>query len=244
MNERQEQLLKLIVDSYIERAEPVGSAFIVENYDLGVSPATVRNDMVALEAEGYIYQPHVSAGRVPTESGYQYYLSRLLHTRPQAATRRKLERAMGEGDGTEDMMKDLANELVSLSGETVVLSLGPRRVYYAGLSNLFNKPDFQDLAILQALSGSIDRVEDIMLVLAGLLADEPQVFIGRDNPFGEQMSSVMIKYRVSGSSVASSGKDSVSGVIGLVGPMRMNYGRNMQLLQTTQEVLEEFFSKV
>ena len=232
MNDRQEQLLKLIVDSYVERAEPVGSAFVVENYDLGVSTATVRNDMASLETEGYIYQPHVSAGRVPTELGYQYYLSRFLHAKPQPMARRKLERAVGAPEGAEDVLKDLAQELVTLSGETVVLSFGPRRVYYAGLSNLFQKPDFQDLALLQELSGNVDRFEEILIELAKGLFDGPRVLIGRDNPFGQHMSSVMIHYRA----------PNASGVIGLVGPMRMNYNTNMQLLQTTQELLEELFS--
>ncbi len=232
MNERQEQLLKIIVDSYIERAEPVGSAFVVDNFDLGVSPATVRNDMAALEENGYICQPHVSAGRIPTEAGYRAYLSRFLHVKSQPTARRKLERACGEESTSEDALKDLARELVALSGETVVLSFGSRRVYYVGLSNLFQKPEFQDLALLQALSANVDQFEDALMELAAFLSDEPRVFIGRENPFGDQMSSVVIRYRV----------PQASGVLGLVGPMRMNYGRNMQLLQTTQEVLEEVFS--
>ncbi|HBL39278.1 TPA: hypothetical protein DDZ10_01255 [Candidatus Uhrbacteria bacterium] len=232
MNERQEQLLKIIVDSYIERAEPVGSAFVVDNFDLDVSPATIRNDMAALEEDGYICQPHVSAGRIPTEAGYHAYLNRFLNAKPQPTARRKLERACGEESASEDALKDLARELVALSGETVVLSFGPRRVYYAGLSNLFQKPEFQDLALLQMLSLNIDQFENALIELAELLADEPRVFIGRQNPFGNQMSSVVMRYRV----------PQASGVLGLVGPMRMNYGRNMQLLQTTQEVLEEVFS--
>lgn len=231
MNERQEQLLKLIVDVYVERAEPVGSAFVVENYDLGVSPATVRNDMAALEADGYLCQPHISAGRIPTEAGYHEYLKRFLHAKPQPATRRKLERA-ASSSVSEDALKDLAQELVLLSGETVVFSVGPRRAYYAGLSNLFHKPEFQDLALLQALSGSVDQFEEVLLSLSPMLSDEPRVFIGRENPFGEQMSSVVIRYRM----------PEASGVLGLVGSMRMDYGRNLQLLQTTQEVLEELFT--
>ena len=232
MNDRQEQILKIITESYIERAEPVGSAFVVENYDLGVSPATVRNDMAALESAGYIHQPHVSAGRVPTEEGYRYYLSQLLHTKSQAATKKKLGHALESKEDEEEALKDLARELVALSGEAVVISFGPRRVYYAGLSNLFSKPDFQDLAIMQALSGSVDQFEDVLMGLVNMLADEPEVFIGCNNPFGEQMSSVMLKYSL----------PETAGVLGFVGPMRMNYGRNMQLLKTTNEIIEELFS--
>lgn len=232
MNERQEHLLRLIVDAYIERAEPVGSSFIVENYDLGVSPATVRNDMVALEAAGYLAQPHISAGRIPTEEGYQYYLRNFLHTKPQVTARRKLERAVEGSSESEERLKDLARELVALSGETVLLSFGPRRVYYAGLSHLFQKPDFQDIALLQELSGTVDQFEEVLDALSLRLSEEPAVFIGRENPFGSRMSSVMVRYRA----------PQTEGVLGFIGPMRMDYGANVQLLQMTRELLDEWFT--
>lgn len=78
LSERQEVVLSLIVREYIRTVQPVGSKTLVENFDLGVSSATVRNDMVALEQYGLIYAPHTSAGRVPTKQGYRYFVQRLL----------------------------------------------------------------------------------------------------------------------------------------------------------------------
>jgi heat-inducible transcriptional repressor len=74
LGERRAAILKAIVAHYVRSGEPVGSKTLVDRYGLGVSPATVRNDMGALEDEGYIYQPHPSAGRVPTDSGYRYFV--------------------------------------------------------------------------------------------------------------------------------------------------------------------------
>src|SRR5690554_6516245 len=78
LSERRRQLLKAIIDEYIESAEPVGSEFIVEKYSLGVSPATVRNEMVALTQSGYLKQPHTSAGRIPTSLGLKTYINELM----------------------------------------------------------------------------------------------------------------------------------------------------------------------
>ena len=78
LTERRQKLLRLIVDEYVTTAQPVGSGTIVEKYRLGLSSATIRNEMAALEDEGYIAQPHTSAGRVPTDLGYRYYVHALM----------------------------------------------------------------------------------------------------------------------------------------------------------------------
>jgi heat-inducible transcriptional repressor len=82
MEERKLQVLRAIVTDYVSRQEPVGSKTLVERHDLGVSPATVRNDMASLEEEGYITQPHTSAGRIPTDKGYRLFVDRLGSIKP------------------------------------------------------------------------------------------------------------------------------------------------------------------
>ena len=86
LTERRQRLLQFIVDEYVSTAQPVGSSAIVEKYRLPVSPATVRNEMARLEEEGYIVQPHTSAGRIPTDRGYRYYVEALMREEqlPQA----------------------------------------------------------------------------------------------------------------------------------------------------------------
>jgi heat-inducible transcriptional repressor len=82
MDDRKLQVLRAIITDYVSSQEPVGSKMLVERYDLGVSPATVRNDMAALEEEGYITQPHTSAGRIPTDKGYRLFVDRLGTVKP------------------------------------------------------------------------------------------------------------------------------------------------------------------
>ena len=91
LNDRQKLILALVIHDYIDTAEPVGSKPIVERYDLGVSPATVRNTMVDLTEAGYLRQPHTSAGRVPTEEGYRYFVRQLMgQTELPANTKRTI----------------------------------------------------------------------------------------------------------------------------------------------------------
>jgi heat-inducible transcriptional repressor len=89
MDDRKLQVLRAIVTDYVSSQEPVGSKALVEKHDLGVSPATVRNDMAALEEEGYITQPHTSAGRIPTDKGYRLFVDRLGTIKPLSSAEQR-----------------------------------------------------------------------------------------------------------------------------------------------------------
>jgi heat-inducible transcriptional repressor len=89
VEERKLAVLRAIVEDYVATEEPVGSKALVERHGLGVSPATVRNDMAALEDEGFIHQPHTSAGRVPTDKGYRLFVDKLSTVKPMSAAERR-----------------------------------------------------------------------------------------------------------------------------------------------------------
>src|SRR5829696_1586984 len=100
-DERRLEVLRAIVQDYVSTNDPVGSKALAERHDLGVSPATIRNDMAVLEEQGYITQPHTSAGRVPTDKGYRLFVDRLSAVKPlSVAERRAIERFL---DGTVDL---------------------------------------------------------------------------------------------------------------------------------------------
>lgn len=113
LTRRQEQILACIVRAYTTKAEPVGSKFIAENFELGVSSATIRNEMAVLEELGYIAQPHTSAGRVPTENGYRYFVTYLLNAieLSSADQQRISERMKAVPMATEQWMRHAATVL-------------------------------------------------------------------------------------------------------------------------------------
>ncbi|OGL95238.1 hypothetical protein A2348_02880 [Candidatus Uhrbacteria bacterium RIFOXYB12_FULL_58_10] len=227
---RQEAILKCIVDEFIRHAEPVGSRLVAEAYGQ-VSPATIRNDMVALEDAGYIAQPHTSAGRVPTEKAYVYYLQHFVEARREDAEPQKRVRdAVRDMDDNDDGVRSLARTLVDLSGEMALVAIDPRRSYYCGVANLFDKPDFGELSVVRELSRFLDRFDDVVGEVFDRVAAEPQVLIGSENPFGKDMSAVMIKCRLPNGRI---------GILGILGPMRMDYERNIGLMEDIRDILDE-----
>ena len=95
--DRRLAVLRAIVEDYVSTREPVGSKALVERHRLGVSPATVRNDMAALEEEGLIAQPHTSAGRIPTDKGYRFFVDRLTQLKPMSAAEKPSDRDLPRG---------------------------------------------------------------------------------------------------------------------------------------------------
>ena len=98
LGERRLEVLRAIVQDYVGTEEPVGSKALTERHNLGVSPATVRNDMAALEDEGYIAQPHTSAGRIPTDKGYRLFVDRLAGVKPMTGPERRAIQNFLAGD--------------------------------------------------------------------------------------------------------------------------------------------------
>jgi heat-inducible transcriptional repressor len=123
LSDRRAMILRAIVTHYVRTGEPVGSKALVESHHLGVSPATVRNEMAALEEAGYISQPHTSAGRVPTDSGYRYFVdSTASNTHLSPGEKRKIEHFFGEPRfELEDALRQTASLLSNLTSHAAVV---------------------------------------------------------------------------------------------------------------------------
>lgn len=122
LDERKLDVLRAIVEDYVATQEPVGSKALVERHQLGVSPATVRNDMAVLEEEGYIRQPHTSAGRVPTDRGYRLFVDRLSRVKPLSpAERRAIERFLAGALDLDDVVHRTVRLLAQLTRQVAVV---------------------------------------------------------------------------------------------------------------------------
>jgi heat-inducible transcriptional repressor len=122
LDDRKLDVLRAIVEDYVSTREPVGSKALVERHQLGVSPATVRNDMAVLEEEGYIRQPHTSAGRVPTDRGYRLFVDRLSRVKPLSpAERRAIERFLIGAVDLDDVVHRTVRLLAQLTRQVAVV---------------------------------------------------------------------------------------------------------------------------
>ena len=228
MDQRQQQLLFLVIETYIATAEPVGSRFLVDKAGLDWSEATVRNELRALEEDGYLTHPHTSAGRIPTTKGYEYYI-REMNMGPGVASRREselLQDAYRAYNDFERAMKNVAKKLVEVSDEAVLIAFSPEKVYYTGLANLFEKPDFEEIKQIASVSEAIDHTDELLPSFYQKVKDQPEFFLGKDHPFGSMLSVV-----------ASRCGDNNQSLIVLLGPQRMNYKKNLGLIKKIIEII-------
>ena len=226
MDGRKEKILDLVIENYIANAEPVGSKFLVANTDLEFSEATIRNELRALEKEGYLTHPHTSAGRIPTEKGYKYYIKNLnlAKSRISKNDSKTLSNSLEKTGNYELVLKNMAKAMVELSNETVILAFSPEKIYYTGLANLFNKPEFDQLSLVAGISEAFDHCEENVEGFFDKVSDEPQYFIGDEHPFGEMLSVLSVKF-------------GDEGLIALVGPKRMDYKYNFGLIKKLLEII-------
>ncbi|CAM4104698.1 heat-inducible transcriptional repressor HrcA [Nocardiopsis rhodophaea] len=122
LDDRKLAVLRAIVEDYVSTKEPVGSKALADRHTLGVSPATIRNEMVALEEEGYITQPHTSAGRIPTDKGYRLFVDRLSTVKPlSAAERRAIETFLGGAVDLDEIVTRTVRLLAQLTRQVAIV---------------------------------------------------------------------------------------------------------------------------
>src|SRR3954447_2238357 len=167
--ERRLAVLRAIVEDYVATEEPVGSKALVERHGLGVSPATVRNDMAAIEEEGYIAQPHTSAGRVPTDKGYRLFVDRLTTVKPMSqAERRAISTFL---DGAVDLDDVVSRSVRVLSQLTRQVAMAPYPTLSRSTVRHIELVALAPSRLLVVLILSTGRVEQRVVELATELSD-------------------------------------------------------------------------
>ncbi len=232
MSERQSQILKAIVEQYAEVASPVGSNLLAKAFN--VSSATIRAEMAELERLGFISQPHTSAGRVPTDKGYRYYVNELNENQLASEdSERRAERALSvrvhEGGMPERIIRNAVDTLVELTHNLGLATIG-NQLYISGLSNLFGQPEFVGGQQVRQVAQLLDNLEPWLRETAPL---QPlNVYIGRENPIGRSAGASLIISRFRSSF-------SDNSYIGILGPTRQQYRDVMHLVKLAGQELEE-----
>lgn len=234
---RQKQILCQIIEEYAETASPVGSVTMARLF--GVSPATIRAEMAKLEALGLIAQPHTSAGRVPTDAGYRFYVNNLdgaMDERPGVTEQKTLERGthvlevrVTSQSRADAAIRGAVDTLVELTGNLGLATIGGQ-LYLSGISRLFIQPEFNDTRRVQAVAKLLDNLEPWLREAA---PGQPlNIFIGHENPIGKNSEVSLIISRFKS-------PFSDRSYIGVLGPTRQNYALVTQLVKRTGQMLEE-----
>jgi heat-inducible transcriptional repressor len=233
MTDRQFAILSAIIEQYAEVAVPVGSITLAKLF--GVSSATIRSEMVRLEEMGMIMQPHTSAGRIPTDKGYRFYVNAL--TDVKSAEPVKLDRSAraidarvsNYGDRADRAIRSAVDSLVELTQNLGLATIGDE-LYINGIGNLFSQPEFMSGQHVQGVARLLDNLEPWLREAA---PNEPlNVYIGAENPIGKSSGATLIISRFRS-------PYSDHSYIGILGPTRQSYARVMGLVRHAGAMLEE-----
>ena len=218
LSQRQLKIVKATVEENIQTGQPVGSDTLDKKHNLGISPATIRNEMVGLEKKGFLVKPHTSGGRLPTSSALKVYIQQLMKEKQlsvadEVAVKEKIWDVRHElGKLLSEAAKILAKKTSSLAIATT--NMGD--TYHSGYSNLLDLPEFYDIDVARTVLSIIEDCSLMNKIFGKVIGDEPvHVLLGPD---------VEIKYlEPCGMVFADFDSSSIKGNIGVIGPSRFDY---------------------
>lgn len=233
---RQKLILNTAIAEYITSAKPISSQLLEKKCDFDVCSATIRNELQALTDKGYLLQPHTSAGRVPTDKGYRFFVDNWLEDidfeKEAAKEISEMENFLNKK--MEDCFTPLQTMIKSLALASDNLALGylpeEKILLKEGWKEILQEPEFLEQGYAARFAKMIDDFEENIEDLFSEAEEEPKVFIGKENriPKASDFSVVVSKF---------SGPHQ-KGVFAIVGPKRMEYPRNINLINAAIKLLE------
>ncbi len=265
IQERKDKIFDIIVRSYVETAEPVGSRTISKRHNVGLSPASIRNVMADLEEQGLIAQPHTSAGRVPTDKGYRYYVDRLME--PEKVTGKEkdwIHHELSKAktiEGLAERVSKVISELTQTAALLYIKSLKrvsfmtylleelveserlndfleeDSELYVEGAFRIFEQPEFQDMGKMRLLLQAFDEKYDFLQIFVKDLEEEGvHIHIGSENAPG-QLNNISLVVKD-----CYLGETPIGGVAAL-GPTRMRYSRVISIVEYVADSITETAKK-
>ena len=223
ITERESDILEVIIRDYIAGATPVSSKRVLEITEIELSPASIRSIMADLEDAGYIAQPHISAGRMPTQKGYRFFVDHMMEVETQLPDR--LEGRIHSSRHIGEALRAIAEEthlcaIAALTGQDLPMNFG--------LSELFREPEFRDGEFIAEFGELLDAILEKYRTYGEAISETGfGVFIERENIIPEAHSaSIMI-----------SALPNAEGFLLTLGPARMDYERTAQILRLSAGIL-------
>lgn len=235
LSERQEKILGAIIKEYTETGEPVGSAILDKKYNLGVSPATIRNEMVRLKKEGYLAQPHASAGRIPTPMAFRFYIKELMKEKELSVAEEVAvkERVWDYRFEPEKFLREITKALAEKTKALALAATKEGNLYHAGYANVLDIPEFYDIDVTKTVFSLLEEVDQLQRLFAKSFGEEPvHVLIG--NELGIQLlepcSMVFADFEAG---------PKLRGNLGVIGPYRFDFSYVIPVIRYFTSLLEE-----
>lgn len=235
MKERTLKILATLIQDFVETGVPIASKRMLEHKQFPISSATIRNEFSILEEIGLIHSPHISAGKIPTEKGYRFFVDELLEMDKEAQQVKEIfSKYVNEYkfQKSKETIFDVLRVVSNLSENVAFAVVDNDKTAYLGLSNVFRKPEFlqspEKIADIIEIFEGQERLHAMLNALP-LQPNNVRIFIGKENLLKEISSCTVIVSRFE--------KQAFSGYIGILGPIRMKYGFNKALIQNALEML-------
>lgn len=219
LTDRQKQILKTIVEEYIDTAMPVGSETLDKKHNLGVSPATIRNEMGKLTKLCLLAQPHTSAGRIPTSTALKFYINQLMEEKELSVADEVSvkEKIWDYKDQLEKLLHEAVRVLANKTNSLAVSATDKGHLYHAGYANILDVPEFFDIDVTKTVLSIIDDFNQLNKFFQKSFGEEDIHILMGDEfgmPFLKPCGMVFIKFET---------KDKIHGSLGVIGPCRLNY---------------------
>lgn len=235
LTQRQIEILKTLIEEYIETASPVGSETLEKKHSVSASPATIRNEMVRLTQLGYLKKPHTSAGRVPTPAGMKFYVSQLMKEKELSVTEEVAvkEKLWDYRNETSKFLRQLTRSLAEKTKTLAVATTEDGDFYCAGYANILDMPEFFDIDITKSLLSMVDEFDCFDNIFSKTVVDEEtHILLGDElgprlqGPYGF----VFKRYKT---------PKHATGAIGVLGPVRLNYTQVVPTVRYFGDLVEE-----
>jgi len=229
LTERQKEVLNSIVEIYIKSAEPVSSEFLEKKYSFGICPATIRIEMQKLTDQDFIRQPHTSAGRVPTDKGYRFFVDNLLKSEiPEFEDVFEIADIFQEaGKDIFKLASHLTKFLAEESSNLTILNFLERDSFWKeGWEEILREPEFEEKDLISDFAELLESFEkniENLKINSGI-----KIYIGKENPFSKTKDFSIISSRCHL-------PEGEKGIISLLGPKRMAYDRNISLMNSLRK---------
>jgi transcriptional regulator of heat shock response len=238
LTSRQIQILRSVIEEYLETAEPVGSDTIDKKFNLGVSPATIRNEMAYLSDQGYLKQPHTSSGRVPTASALKLYVKELMNKKNLSVADEVSvkERIWENRNDVETLLRESAKLLADRTKAVGIAITDDHQSFHSGYSHLFNSAEFENLDLNRTLFSLLEETRQLEAIFSrGWGDDVVHVVFGEDlgNVYLEPVS-IMFTEVICDNQHAS---------LGVIGPSTLDYQHVVSILEYLHDLMQGIQTK-
>lgn len=235
LTQRQIEILKSLIEEYIETAEAVGSETLEKKHNLSASPATIRNEMVKLTELGYLKKPHTSSGRVPTPVGMRFYVKQLMKEKelPLAEEVAVKEALWDEREKREQFLKKITKYLADKTKALAITTTDEGDIFCSGYANILDMPEFFDIGITKTLLRALDDSDWFENIFSNVIGEEEvQVLLGEDlgPKLHDSYGFVFRKYET---------PEHLIGEIGVMGPTRLKYTSIIPTVRYFGDLIEE-----